>query len=465
MASAFVTAAIMEKDEPMWGLLESGERIRAAEILLLAYDKSLNIDGILRSSVIDGIKKIETEKVLRSGGGGGGISMSDRTSGGGRSSRINHRRGGGDGDGAFHHGHGADSGAGNSGMPIMRKPVIKKKATSFDQAMKQKIMSELNKISEQNYKEIFDSIDAIYGRLSADEHPWVLHLVLENASIQHVFAELYVTLFREIIVKNKDDMEMARDIIMDFYKEHREKILTNVSNGENYDDFCEANKLKTSLIGLSIVLGEAANQNLVLPQEVGNHAISLVKILGEIRDKSTDVPKETTENGVTCVLEFFKIVGKTKAGKPGFQECLRGIDELLTVEKTDKKLTPKARFAIMDFVDGMKKLCPPLTLVTSILSPAHPHSPSPSHPLLSSHSPSAQVTTAPVLVEAHTESPKPVHHPVPALVPQSPRPSSPIPASVPVPVPVPVSGGGTGGPGLSKAFPSVSYRQLVNKVA
>lgn len=457
MTSVFASAAIMEKDEPMWGLLESGERIRAAEILLLAYDKSLNIDGILRSSVIDGLKKIETEKVLRSGGGGGGISMSDRTSGGGRSSRINHRRGvggggvgsGGDGDGSFH--HGADSGAGNSGMPIMRKPVIKKKATSFDQAMKQKIMSELNKISEQNYKEIFDSVDAIYGRLSSEEHPWVLHLVLENASVQHVFAELYVTLFRELIAKNKDDTDMARDIITDFYKEHREKILTNVSNGENYDDFCEANKLKTSLIGLSIVLGEAANQNLVLPQEVGTHAISLVKILGEIRDKSTDVPKETTENGVTCVLEFFKIVGKTKAGKPGFQECLRGIDELLTVEKTDKKLTPKARFAIMDFVDEMKKLCPSLTTSIPPPSPAHLH---PLPPLV--HPPPVQTPPPSSAVEVHTESPTPVHpsvHHSPSPAVYSPPPSSPAP------------GGSGSGSGLSKAFPSVSYRQLVNKVA
>lgn len=452
MTSVFVSAAIIEKDEPMWGLLESGENIRAAEILLLAYDKSLNIDSILRDSVVDSIQKIKTEKVLRSGGGGGGggISMSERTNGGGRSSRINQRRGGGnseggDGDGTFH--HRVDSGAGGTGIPIMRKPVIKKKATSFDQAMKQKIMSELNKISEQNYKEIFDSIDAIYGRLSSDEHPWVLHLVLENASVQHVFAELYVTLFRELIAKNKDDTDMARDIITDFYKEHREKILTNVSNGENYDDFCEANKLKTSLIGLSIVLGEAANQNLVLPQEVGTHAISLVKILGEIRDKSTEVPKETTENGVTCVLEFFKIVGKTKAGKPGFQECLRGIDELLTVEKTDKKLTPKARFAIMDFVDEMKKLCPLL-----VRAPSPPHPQHTLSPLV--HSPSVQASSTPLAVEVHTESPTPVH----PSVPQSPHSAvySPPPSS-------PAPGGS--GSGLSKTFPSVSYRQLVNKVA
>jgi len=438
----------MEKDETMWGLLESRDSIRAAEILLLAYDKSLNIDGILRPAVVESIKKIQTEKVLRSGGGG--ISMSDRTSGGNRSSRIHHSRNQGESShsGSDRANSGSGSGSGSGGMPIMKKPIIKKKATSFDQAMKQKIMSELNKISQQNYKEIFDSIDAIYGRLSSEEHPWVLHLILENASVQHVFAELYVSLFRELVEKNKDDKEMAKEIIVEFYKEHREKILTNVSNGENYDDFCEANKLKTSLIGLSIVLGEAANQVLVPPQEVGTHASSLVKILGEIREKSTDVPKETTENGVTCVLEFFKIIGKTKAGKPGFQECLRGIDEILKVEKTEKKLTPKARFAIMDFIDEMKKLSPPSTVIhatTPTPTTTTPPASTPTPIAIPASSVRASSTPSP---PHSTGTPPPMEeHPV-------------VTPGVDVKIPPRISNV-TGG--LSKAFPSVSYRQLVTK--
>ena len=461
MTSAFVSATLMEKDETMWSLLESRDSIRAAEILLLAYDKSLNIDGILRPAVVESIKKIQTEKVLRSGGGG--ISMSDRTSGGNRSSRIHHHsRNQGESSHSGSDRANSGSGSGSGGMPIMKKPIIKKKATSFDQAMKQKIMSELNKISQQNYKEIFDSIDAIYGRLSSEEHPWVLHLVLENASVQHVFAELYVSLFRELVEKNKDDKDMAKEIIVEFYKEHREKILTNVSNGENYDDFCEANKLKTSLIGLSIVLGEAANQVLVPPQEVGTHAMSLVKILGEIREKSTDVPKETTENGVTCVLEFFKVIGKTKAGKPGFQDCLRGIDELLKVEKTEKKLTPKARFAIMDFVDEMKKLSPPSTVT---------HAPN-STPTTTTATATATDTatataTTTTTATATTTAITPTSTPTPITIPASSvrvsSTPSPLHSGETPPVveaKTPVTGGGTS---LSKAFPSVSYRQLVTK--
>lgn len=441
MSSAFVSATLMEKDETMWGLLKTRDNIRAAEILLLAYDKSLNIDGILRPAIVDNIKKIQTEKVLRSGGGG--ISMSERTSGGGRSSRIHSRNH----DDSSHSGS-TGAGSVSGGMPIMKKPIIKKKATSFDQAMKQKIMSELNKISQQNYKEIFDSIDAIYGRLSSEEHPWVLHLILENASVQHVFAELYVSLFRELVEKNRDDRDMAKEIIVEFYKEHREKILTNVSNGENYDDFCEANKLKTSLIGLSIVLGEAANQVLVPPQEVGNHAISLVKILGEIREKSAGVPKETTENGVTCVLEFFKVIGKTKAGKPGFQDCLRGIDEILKVEKIEKKLTPKARFAIMDFVDEMKKLAP---------------LPAPCTPTSTTSTSTATPASTPTPIAIPASSVRASSTPSPPHSTGTPPPMEEHPAVTPgVDVKIPQRISNVNG-GLSKAFPSVSYRQLVTK--
>ena len=254
-----------------------------------------------------------------------------------------------------------------------KKPSVKPKPTSFDEAMKQKIVGDLNKITPSNYDVILKSLRGICSRLNDDEHPWALRLVLENATRQHVFATTYVRLYKDIAAERKQDIAIANEILKEFMKVHKEKILTSVDNGENYDEFCEANKMKTQLAGHSIVLAEAANMGIIPLDNLGPHASGLVDVLGKVilvaGDKEKAIPRETTENSIKCITDFFKTLAKTKAGKEGFQQCIHSIGKLLENEKKEKHLSPKARFAMMDFVDEMTKMIADLSRSKKVYRP------------------------------------------------------------------------------------------------
>jgi hypothetical protein len=88
---------------------------------------------------------------------------------------------------------------------------------------------------------------------------------------------------------------------------------------------------------------------------IGIHAIKLVEVVEEIRKNASTISKESTENQIECVLRFFSLLAKTKLGRVGFRNCVENIGLILTREKEEKKLSPKARFAIMDFIDDMEK--------------------------------------------------------------------------------------------------------------
>ena len=335
--------------------------ITAAHLLTLATQQ----DGpdpasILGSDSWKMIQDITLEDVLR-GDNPRGHSRStygnDRTVGRGGSIRGSSRGGKTGGSRAIIRTNMTDKKASSTSW---KKPSLKPKPTSFDDAMKQKIVGDLNKITPANYDTILKSLRGICSRLSDDEHPWALRLILENATRQHVFATTYVRLYKDIAADRATDIKIANDILTEFMVGHCDAILTGIDNGDNYDEFCAANKIKTKLAGHSIVLAEAANMGIIPIQNLGPHAVNLVAVLGKVvslaDDKEKAIPKETTENSIKCILDFFVTLSKTKADKEGFQKCISAIDELLVTEKKEKHLSPKARFALMDFVDEMNKL-------------------------------------------------------------------------------------------------------------
>lgn len=236
------------------------------------------------------------------------------------------------------------------------KVSFKKKAESFDDAMRMKIVADLNKLSDSNYETISKNIDAVYTRISPEQKPEILKLIIENASKQHIFAKEYIHIFKDLTSGEPDDNKYGLDILKEIVDTHKSIILEEITNGETYDDFCEANKKKYSRIGTSVVLGEASNYGLIPHAVLAQHAMNLIKTMVLIRNQSGKVPRETTETQVGCVLKFFRIVAKTKIAKEGFQKCLKEIEGFLELEKKEKKLNPKSKFAIMDFIDDMKKL-------------------------------------------------------------------------------------------------------------
>jgi hypothetical protein len=348
----------------------STKRITAAYLLTLATQQDgPDPESILGSDSWKMIQDITLEDVIR-----------------GEHSR-GHSRGGYGNDRTVGRGGRGNTKAGKSGghQPVIRtnmkdtktsswkKPSLKPKPTSFDDAMKQKIVGDLNKITPVNYDSILKSLRGICSRLSDEEHPWALRLILENATHQHVFATTYVRLYKDIASDRKTDIKIANGILTEFMESHRDAILTSVENGDNYDEFCAANKMKTKLAGHSIVLAEAANMGIIPLSKLGPHAVSLVDVLGKVitsaDSKEKVIPKETTENSIKCIIDFFTTLSKTKADKEGFQKCILSVKELLETEKKEKHLSPKARFAIMDFVEDMNKVIQEINKAKKVYRP------------------------------------------------------------------------------------------------
>jgi len=340
--------------------------------ILVKARRSDFVSEVLEEGIISSLTSIQTEKIMRSSGGGvagGRFTMGDSDGAVSNSSSQSASGAGGSSMGASggfvrgerrHHNN-----EHRQQHSTSKKPNFKKKVESFDEAMKNKIVSEMNKISPQNYDSVLQSLVGVYSRIADEEHPWVFRLILTNATRQHVFAELYINLYKDIMGTTKEDKLTGEKILQEYLDQHKDTILSELSNGDNYDDFCEANKLKTSRVGLSIFLAEASNKDLIPISVIGVHATKLVEVVEEIRANASKISKESTENQIECVLRFFTLLSKTKIGRAGFRVCVDNINTILTREKVEKLLSPKARFAIMDFIDDMNKKIAERTAATT----------------------------------------------------------------------------------------------------
>lgn len=239
---------------------------------------------------------------------------------------------------------------------LIPKTTFKKKAESFDDAMRMKIIADLNKLTDKNYEVIVAEIQKLYSRISHDLKGEILKLILDNSTKQHIYSKEYMRMFMDLTKDSKEERNLGSSLLMSTMKNHEKMILETLSNGESYDDFCEANKVKTSRIGLSITLGESCNLGMIPPTLIGQHAMTLLRTMETIRTNAKSTNREATENQTECVLHFFRTIAKTKILRDGFQSCIQEFTTILQNEKKEKKLNPKARFALMDFVDDMKKL-------------------------------------------------------------------------------------------------------------
>lgn len=239
---------------------------------------------------------------------------------------------------------------------ISNKTTFKKKAESFDDAMKMKIVAYLNKLTDKNYDVIVEEIQKLYSRISHDLRGNILKLIIDNSTKHHIYACEYIRIFMDLIKGSQEERTLGGGILLQTMRSHEKLILDKLSNGNTYDDFCEANKIKDTRIGMSIMLGEACNLGMIPSGVIGQHAMNLLQTMEKIRDNAKYTNRESVENQTECVLQFFRVIAKTKIIREGFQKCITAFKEILQKEQSEKKLNPKSRFALMDFVDDMNKL-------------------------------------------------------------------------------------------------------------
>lgn len=131
-----------------------------------------------------------------------------------------------------------------------------------------------------------------------------------------------------------------------------------IDNGDNYLEFCDANKEKHLKKGHAIFIAECINNGL-LKKTMNESINSVMESIKKIKNDIPNVSRESTESRIDVVCSFFTILAKTKRDKPGFKTLIEMVKETVDNEKNESieiKLPPKSKFALMDLVDGRFKV-------------------------------------------------------------------------------------------------------------
>jgi len=136
--------------------------------------------------------------------------------------------------------------------------------------------------------------------------------------------------------------------------------LANVSNGNNYDEFCDANKEKEIKKGHAVFVAECINNSMLQRNDCMSKCInSVMGLIPRIKIDVKDNSRESTESRVDGVCCFFVTLAKTKKDKQGYINFITTLRNFVDNEKNtepDTRIPPKAKFALMDLIEGRYKI-------------------------------------------------------------------------------------------------------------
>ena len=235
-------------------------------------------------------------------------------------------------------------------MPSKPKPDILNKAEKTkDEAIKNEMLGELNKLSKQNFDKILKKVQDILK----------LHTMFVDYCIEHLFImataqSIFCDLYTEFIKTLKNDFPYVETILntkcegfipmLSEFKDQDEEsgYLNNVTK-ENYDKFCEGVKKKNFKKGFSQFICCLVKNNLVSKQYLRNNVEGIKQNL----EKSLEEPKSSfTEDNIMCLVETFTQY---------MQIVETGDKEFLKMIKSTKGLPSRLKFKIMDLEDALKK--------------------------------------------------------------------------------------------------------------
>ena len=235
--------------------------------------------------------------------------------------------------------------------PLRPKPDILNKAEkSKDDAIKDQMLGELNKLSNQNFDKILKKVQDILKIHSMFVDYCIEHIFI-MATAQSIFCELYVKFIKtlqndfthiEAILNKK--CEGFIPMLNEFKnQEENDGYLNNVTQ-ENYDKFCEGVKKKNFKKGFTQFTCCLVKNELISKQYLRNN----IEAIKQNLEVSLQDPKSSyTEDNIMCLVETFTQY---------MQIITQGDKEFLDMIKKTKGLPSRLKFKIMDLQDLLKKL-------------------------------------------------------------------------------------------------------------
>ncbi len=173
-----------------------------------------------------------------------------------------------------------------------------------------KIRSYLNKMTDDNYQELYEQIKQVINIYINDKDALnkIGNIIFEMSSTNSFWSKLYANLYKCLINDYNVMAEICNENFHNFM-ELFEKI-EYVSPEDNYDKFCQINKINEKRKALSKFFVHLMNNNVIEKEEVVNIIMLLVEVTDQNLDNSDSryIIEEISENLFILIVDGKKYI-------------------------------------------------------------------------------------------------------------------------------------------------------------
>jgi hypothetical protein len=216
----------------------------------------------------------------------------------------------------------------------------------------------LNKLSDKNYidmrNKIVEVIDQLFSeKINTEDLARLGNFIFENASANRFHSKMYADLFSDLITRY--------EIMNAIFEENLEKFTTlfnsieYVEASENYDKFCEINKVNEKRKSLATFYVNLMNNGIIKSSKIKNITRTLLSQIFEF------ITLDNKKNHVDELTENVFILYKKELYENDEADDYELINDLTIMEviekiahskvKDYKSLTNKALFKFMDMIE------------------------------------------------------------------------------------------------------------------
>ena len=227
----------------------------------------------------------------------------------------------------------------------LKKKTYFKQDFSMIDKKKNELVSYLNKITPNNYNNMFKIMFEI-----CTEHKLTLFLI-ENmfklSTSQSIYCTYYVKIIKQFLEKTENKKEIMDYIVEKSSEFKNVSIKNNIKDnfGLTYDEFCENNKLKLFKKGYSQFLGELYLNNIIeysLVIDTLNTIISNLKTI--LKTSNTDF----IEDSILCIEKICSTISK----KMNVYDRKKIITDFEEIQKHDA-ISKRLKFKILDLKESL----------------------------------------------------------------------------------------------------------------
>lgn len=212
------------------------------------------------------------------------------------------------------------------------------------------IISNLNKLSEQNFEVILGDISKLYNEYKDDEEKvkLLISCICSKAMTEKIYSNLYSKLINEL--DNSDEGLVSKFTIIEcetFFEKNIENNIQEIKeNIEDYDKICEIIKIKSEFIGGFVFIANLYKYNIVKYEVVERYYKSLLQY--------TNIsPKDFTGKYIDAIVSIIDSCGSTLECNFEEKSDFRTVfmEPIYELIKDKKRVSAKYRFKLMDIIE------------------------------------------------------------------------------------------------------------------